>query len=99
MIELTGRLICATEAQADVVRTHLPLHIELTRAEPGCVRFEVTQTSDPLTWHVHEIFSTREAFEAHQLRVKASQWGRETAGVGRDYTVTATAAPPDEPTF
>ncbi|KFE35387.1 putative quinol monooxygenase [Thioclava atlantica] len=47
-LTLTGRLICATEEEAAIVRAHLPEHIRLTRAEPGCERFEVRQGADPL---------------------------------------------------
>ena len=94
MIELTGHLICATQEQAEIVRIHLPRHIDLTRAEPGCVRFEVTPTSDPLVWQVHEVFSTRVAFEAHQRRVRDSEWGRATVGIERDYVITETNAEP-----
>lgn len=96
MIELTGHLFCATQAQAEIVRIHLPRHVELTRAETGCVRFEVTPTSDPLVWQVHEVFSTRVAFEAHQRRVRDSEWGQVTAGIDRDYVMTETNTEPGQ---
>ncbi|KFE35388.1 hypothetical protein DW2_08162 [Thioclava atlantica] len=35
-----------------------------------------------------ERFATRADFEAHQARVKASDWGRATAGIARDYQIT-----------
>ncbi len=94
MIELTGHLFCATQAQAEIVRIHLPRHVELTRAETGCVRFEVTPTSDPLVWQVHEVFSSRVEFEAHQRRVRDSEWGQVTAGIERDYVMTETNTEP-----
>ncbi|MCB1398269.1 MAG: antibiotic biosynthesis monooxygenase [Rhodobacter sp.] len=86
MIHLTGKLICADEAQAGIVRTYLPEHIRLTRAEPGCERFEVTQAG-PLVWDVAERFTDRVAFEAHQARSRDSAWGRASAGIARDFTI------------
>lgn len=90
-IQLTGNLICANEEQAAVVSTHLPRHIELTRAEPGCIRFDVTPTGDALVWDVAELFATAEAFRAHQERVAASEWGTATAGIERKYSIVELA--------
>lgn len=87
-IELTGQLICAGEDQLAVVAAHLPRHIELTRAEPGCLSFEVEQTDDPFVWEVSERFEDSGSFERHQMRVKASEWGRATEGMKRNYSVT-----------
>lgn len=88
MIRLSGRLICRTEAEAATVARALPAHVALTRAEPGCLRFEVTVTADPLIWRVEEAFTTRAAFDTHQTRTRASDWFRETADIARDYTVS-----------
>ena len=41
MIELTG-YIDVPEGRREAIAAALPLHIELTRAEMGCVRFDVT---------------------------------------------------------
>ncbi|WP_440713730.1 putative quinol monooxygenase [Gordonia sp. FQ] len=84
---LTGRLICTDAEQRDIVLRHLPRHVELTRAEPGCLLFDVEQTADPLVWQVREEFADSGAFEAHQRRVASSAWGRATLGIRRDYTV------------
>ncbi|MGO1410237.1 MULTISPECIES: putative quinol monooxygenase [unclassified Microbacterium] len=84
---LRGRLVCASGAEVDIVREHLPRHVELTRAEPGCVRFDVHATDDPLVWQVDEVFADSAAFEAHQERVAASDWGRVTAGIERRYEI------------
>jgi quinol monooxygenase YgiN len=43
MIHLEGRLIFKDEAEAALVAQHLPEHIRLSRAEPGCLSFEVPQ--------------------------------------------------------
>ena len=87
-IELNGRLICQTEEEAETVRRHLPEHIELTLAEPGCLHFAVERTEDPLVWTVSETFVSRAAFDDHQDRVSTSPWGRATAGIERDYIVS-----------
>ncbi len=85
---LAGLLICDGEEQMAAVVAHLPRHLELTRAEPGCLFFDVVQTEDPLVWEVAERFVDAAAFEMHQQRVKASEWGRATAGIKRDYSMS-----------
>lgn len=93
-ITLTGFLIARTLDEADRVAAHLPEHIRLTRAEPGCLSFEVIRsTSDPCRFAVAEAFTDRAAFQAHQARTAASPWARVSAGIPRDYT-TGEAAPP-----
>lgn len=90
-IRLEGHLICATAQEAAHVQAALPRHIALTRAEPGCLAFEVVQTKDPLVWRVCERFRDAPAFEAHQARAARSDWAVQTAGITRDYTVTGLA--------
>jgi len=90
-VRLSGQLICATEDEAAVVRQHLPRHVDLTRAEPGCISFEVRPTGDPFVWQVDEVFVDDAAFDAHRARVAASPWGRVTAGVERRYSTRRTA--------
>ncbi len=85
-IHLTGRLICASEAQAALVREYLPAHIRLTRAEPGCLHFDVSHAG-AMTWDVRETFADRPAFDAHQLRTRASDWGRMTQAIAREYQI------------
>lgn len=86
-IRLTGRLLCRDDADAAVVREHLARHVDLTRAEAGCLRFSVTPSEDPLVWDVDELFTDAAAFEAHQRRVRESEWGRATEGIPRDYRI------------
>ena len=88
VIRLTGRLICADEGQAALVAAYLTEHIRLTRAEPGCISFEVRQSGDPLVWEVAEVFSSRAAFQAHQARAAASACGQATKGIERQYVIT-----------
>lgn len=86
-VRLTGTLNCAGAEEAEIVARHLPRHLELTRAEPGCLVFEVIQTDDPLVWSVEEQFADAGAFRAHQARVAASDWGHATAGIRRQYAI------------
>lgn len=86
-IKLAGQLICQDTNEAAIVEEHLPGHIALTRAEPGCISFEVKQSTSPLVWNVVEVFKDTESFHFHQARVKASEWGRATASIKRDYAV------------
>ena len=87
MIRLTGQLFCATEAEAAIVRAHVAEHIRLTRAEPGCLSFEVIASDDPLIWQVAETFRSMQDFEAHQLRTRASEWFAATKDMRRDFRV------------
>ncbi len=86
-VRLTGRLICASAGEVEIVRAHLPEHIRLTRAEPGCLAFTVEQTPDPLIWRVEERFQDKRAFSRHQSRTRASIWWTATAGIVRDYEI------------
>ncbi len=73
----------------EAVELHLPLHIHLTRNEPGCISFEVVQCSaNPNRFNVDELFESQEAFDTHQARVKSSEWGLVTKNVVRHYSVT-----------
>lgn len=87
-VTLSGKLRCANSDEKAAVKRHLPLHVELTRAEPGCLVFEIFPTDDPLVWSVEERFVDQAAFDFHQARVQSSEWGRATAAIERDYLVT-----------
>ena len=72
----------------DAVAAALPEHIRLTRAEPGCVRFDVKQSTDQRgRFLVAEAFTDRAAFEAHQRRTATTPWAEVTAGMPRHYTL------------
>jgi quinol monooxygenase YgiN len=87
MIRLTGTLRCATPEDSALVGRLLPDHIRLTRAEPGCLSFTVSPAEDGLIWAVEETFADRAAFQAHQARTVASDWGRATAHIPRAYQI------------
>ncbi|MCV2870730.1 antibiotic biosynthesis monooxygenase [Defluviimonas sp. WL0050] len=85
---LSGFLICRTLEEADRVSEHLPDHIRLTRAEPGCLRFEVLRShADPVRFAVSEAFTDRAAFEAHQARASETIWAKVTKGIPREYEI------------
>lgn len=90
-VTLSGELRCADAAERERVRAHLPAHVALTRAEPGCLVFEVDPTDDPLVWRVEERFADEAAFDAHQRRVSTSTWGSATAGIERRYEIRGRA--------
>lgn len=87
MIAVTGTLTCSTAEEADLVRQHLPEHIRLSRAEPGCVKFNVDPTDNPLVWRLDEAFVDRQAFEAHQARTRGSIWFQVSSSLARDFLV------------
>jgi len=87
-VHLTGTLTCATLADAALIARYLPDHIAPSRAEPGCLRFAVTPTANPLVWQVAESFTRRAAFDAHQTRTRASAWFQATGHIARDFTVS-----------
>ena len=87
MIRLRGHLICQSAEEAATVRWHLPQHIAASRAEPGCLSFDVTATDDPLMFEVMETFRTRADFDAHQTRTRASPWFDATRHILRDFRI------------
>lgn len=87
-VTLTGQIDVPADRLA-AIRAALPDHIRATRAEPGCLSFEVSEDpAAPGRFLVAEEFADPDAFRAHQARAAASDWGRISAGVPRSYTVT-----------
>lgn len=75
-------------ARVAAVTRALPDHIALTRAEPGCLAFDVSVSpSHPGRFIVSEIFANRAAFDRHQARAGASAWAEVTAGLPRHYQI------------
>ncbi len=91
MIRLRGQLRCMTEDEAATVRQFRPEHERLTREEPGCLAFHISDTDHPLTFEVMETFRDRAAFDAHQTRTRASQWWEATRHILRDFLVEEVA--------
>ena len=65
-VHLNGLLVCRGEDEVAVVKQHLAQHVALTRAEEGCLSFDVTRSEDPLVWRVDEWFCDAAAFAWHQ---------------------------------
>ena len=64
----------------------LARHIRLTRAEKGCLRFEVEHNPNIKgRLDVVEVFESKAAFHAHQRRTAASDWAVITQGLPRHY--------------
>lgn len=90
-IRLTGHIDVPDHDRAAVAAA-LPEHIRLSRAEPGCLYFEVTPDAEVAgRWQVREMFSTRATFDAHQARLASSDWGRVAQSAARHYTVEEVA--------
>lgn len=85
---LKGHIIVA-DVDLEAVKSALPQHIQLTKAEQGCLVFNVTLDKyNPNKFHVYEEFTNQAAFDNHQLRVKQSGWGNVTTQVKRHYFIS-----------
>lgn len=88
-ILLTGTMTCAPD-EVDHVLALLPEHIRLSRAEPGCLQFDLWQDEvRPTEFHVTEVFRDARAFEAHQDRTQSSDWWRVTHHMARNFKKSA----------
>jgi quinol monooxygenase YgiN len=86
-VTLTGHIDVPPDRLTNI-RSALADHIALTRAEPGCLRFDVSENADVAgRLMVAEEFTDADAFAAHQARAHASDWGRISAGLVRNYVV------------
>ncbi|MCW8347085.1 antibiotic biosynthesis monooxygenase [Vibrio sp. ZSDZ65] len=84
---LKGHIVVPIETRKEVVEA-LVIHKKLTLKEEGCLVFEVEPDEhDQARFHVYEEFRDRFAFERHQARVKASEWGKVTVNVIRHYQI------------
>jgi len=86
-IVLTGYIEIPID-ELDAVTAALEVHKKLTRAEPGCLKFNVRPDRDILgRYSVYEKFASQQAFDDHQERVKTSEWGRVSVNVERHYEI------------
>lgn len=85
LIAVEGRLICADMGQMMLALDLLPDHVAASRNEPGNLRFDLSQTEDPLIWSLNELFTDAGAFAAHRARTLASRWGRDSGAITRDF--------------
>lgn len=82
-VSLTVRLVCRDMAEMLALLNHAPAHVEASRAEPGCLQFDLWQTDDPLEFAVAELFADEPAYRAHQARTRASAWYPVTRDIPR----------------
>jgi quinol monooxygenase YgiN len=76
-------------AHLETVRRELPGHIEATRAEAGCVVFEVEEVAGhPGRFSVYEEFVSRAAFELHRQRAANSPWAEVATHATCNYSIT-----------
>lgn len=80
--------VLVPESDLQRVKSELDDHTRLTLLEPGCITFRVTESGqNPLRFDVYEEFIDEAAFDAHQKRVKESDWGQITTNVERYYEI------------
>ncbi|MCG3266228.1 putative quinol monooxygenase [Yoonia sp. I 8.24] len=84
-VRLTGTIAIPADQLEQLVPL-LEQHIALTRAEPGCLHFEVIQDAEtPELFHVSELFTDEAAFAAHQANGAARPWGPASKDLVRDF--------------
>jgi quinol monooxygenase YgiN len=87
-VKLEGYMDVTSDRIAEVSKAVVD-HINLTRAESGCISFEVTPCPDVEgRFLVAEVFENRAAFDHHQFRTGQSIWAEITAGLPREYIIT-----------
>ncbi len=80
--------ILVPQSELSAVKDELVNHKRLTLEEPGCHRFEVSQSADNrCKFDVYEEFVDKQSFEQHQKRVRSSYWGKLTLNVERHYDI------------
>ena len=88
MVKLEGYILIP-EYQLEAVQAALIEHKALTREEPGCLVFSVSQDqTEPNKYHVYEEFQDEASFQFHQNRVQNSEWGAVSKNVQRFYQVS-----------
>lgn len=86
-IVLSGYIIVPA-SELSVVMAEMERHIASTRMEEGCIVFEITQDMENSNrFTVYEEFSSQQAFDLHQERVRNSRWGEVSRNVQRYYEV------------
>lgn len=84
---LQGHII-VLKRELEMINKALAVHRELTAEEKGCLVFEVNQCKkNHCRFNVYEEFIDMNSFDAHQHRVKASEWGKVSINVERHYEI------------
>ena len=78
--------IRVSSVDLEIVKSHLDDHIRLSRSEPGCLVFSVSQReANPSIFDVYEEFKDTSSFAAHQTHTRLSPWGKATKTIERHY--------------
>ena len=86
-IHLNGYIEVPVE-RLGAVRAALPEHIRLTRAETGCIRFDITSSPGHSgRFDVSEVFIDQASFDFHQSRTATSNWAKITDGIPRHFKI------------
>ncbi len=86
-LTLQGYIVVSDDDLPRVLKA-LPKHVALTRAERGCLVFNVSQDGeDANKFYLYEEFVDRAAFDAHQTRTKRTHWATVSAEVERHYEI------------
>jgi len=81
--------VLTTKPDLPKILAALPEHIRLTRAEPGCIVFSVTQDDDnPLRFDVYEEFESKEDFAKHQARIVGTNWSEASKSLEKFYEIS-----------
>jgi quinol monooxygenase YgiN len=85
-IIMCGHVIIPAD-ERDVFEKAIPIHIQLTLDEPGCLEFSIVEDKDnPNKFAVYEEFSDKAAFLYHQERTKKSAWNDVAKNMERHYS-------------
>ncbi len=72
----------------DEIRRAIEIHVELSRAEEGCLMFDLIESlEEPGRFDLYEEFVDMNAFEQHKLRAETSEWAEVSKEVQRDFEV------------
>jgi len=86
-VTLEGHIIVSDEDLSAVLK-ELPVHIQKTKSEPGCLVFNFEQQEhNSNKFMIYEEFTDEEAFQLHLNLVKSLDWGVVTKNVQRHYQV------------
>ena len=87
-IHINGTIACDPD-DLELLLTALPGHLALSRAEPGCLAFDIRVSgADPCVFVVTERFADRAAFDTHTARTRASSWWAKTRHIPRKITMS-----------
>jgi len=80
--------IKATPEKVDLVKAELLKLIDVTRAEAGCINYDLHQDNDnPVHFMFYENWETRELWQAHMNNQHLADYVKATEGAVEEFTV------------